>query len=116
VVVRGGGSVLESWGNTTKWRPSSVTDDGNPSHIYSLVETLKADGFESPGFLPPSVLGCPEVCLSRACLIEFFVIRIIKNLILLRGEDQHPLEPMGDPSLGEGPEAFHGCHRFVCLQ
>jgi len=72
----------------------------------AIVETLKATAFESPGFLPPSVLDVLRYVFLGLAFIEFFVIRIIKNLILSRGGRTSTLSSQGDPSLTKVQKLF----------
>ena len=67
----------------------------------AIVETLKATTFESLGFLSPSTLDLLRYLFFGLAFIEFFVIRIIKNLILSRGGRISTLSSQGDPYLAK---------------
>ena len=72
----------------------------------AIVETLKATAFEFGGFLPPSFLDFLRYLFLGLAVVEFFVIRIIKNLILSRGGRTSTLSSQGEPSLAKVQKLF----------
>ncbi len=72
----------------------------------AIVETLKATTFESLGFLSPSALDLLRYLLLGITVIEFFVIRVMKNLILSGGGRVSTLSGQGDPLFSKVQKLF----------
>ena len=62
----------------------------------AVVETLKAMNYEPQGFLSPSALEILKYLLLGLTLVEFFVIRIVKKMILSGGGRISALSNQGD--------------------
>jgi hypothetical protein len=71
----------------------------------AIVETLKATAFEFGGFLPPSFLDFLRYLFLGLAVVEFFAVRVIKNLILKKGRVTS-LTDQGDPLLAKVQKLF----------
>jgi hypothetical protein len=75
--------------------------------IFSaMVETLKAMNHGAEGFLPPPTLEVLRYLLLGITLIEFFMIRIVKKMILSSGGRVSTLSDQGDPLLSKVQKLF----------
>ena len=72
----------------------------------AVVETLKAMNYEPGGFLPPSALEILRYFLLGITLIEFFMIRIVRKMILSGGGRVSGLPKQGDPLLSKVQKLF----------
>ena len=72
----------------------------------AVVETLKGMNYETEGFLPPSALEILRYLLLGITLIEFFMIRIVKKMILSGGGRMSALSNQGDPLLSKVQKLF----------
>ncbi len=72
----------------------------------AVVETLKATHPETQGVLPPSTLEILRYLFLGMTLIEFFVIRIVKKMILSGGGRISALSNQGDPLLAKVQKLF----------
>jgi hypothetical protein len=102
MVVSSGGGVMEKLRQYHKM--ATVIGYGMMGSLLifaAIVETLKATAFESLGFLSPSTFDLLRYLFFGLAFIEFFVIRIIKNLILSRGGRISTLSGQSDPLLSK---------------
>ena len=67
----------------------------------AVVETLKAMNYEPQGFLSPSALEILKYLLVGLAFVEFFVIRIVKKMVLSGGGRISALSNQGDPLLAK---------------
>jgi hypothetical protein len=67
----------------------------------AVVETLKAMNYEPQGFLSPSALEILKYLLLGLAFVEFFVIRIVKKMILSGRGRISALSNQGDPLLAK---------------
>jgi hypothetical protein len=72
----------------------------------AVVETLKGMNYETRGFLPSSALEALRYLLLGMTLVEFFAIRIVKNMILSGGGRVSGLPKQGDPLLWKVQKLF----------
>ncbi len=72
----------------------------------AVVETLKGMNYETQGFWPPSALEILRYLLLGITLIEFFMIRIVKKMILSGGGRMSTLSNQGDPLLSKVQKLF----------
>ena len=72
----------------------------------AVVETLKAMNHGTEGFLPPSALELLRYLLLGMTFIEFFMIRIVRKMILSGGGRMSALSNQGDPLLSKVQKLF----------
>ena len=72
----------------------------------AVVETLKGMNYETKGVLPPSALEILRYLLLGITLIEFFMIRIVKKMILSGRGRMSALSIQGDPLLSKVQKLF----------
>ena len=72
----------------------------------AVVETLKGKNYETRGFLPSSALEILRYLFLGITLVEFFVIRIVKKMILSGGGRMSALSNQGDPLLSKVQKLF----------
>jgi F0F1-type ATP synthase membrane subunit c/vacuolar-type H+-ATPase subunit K len=72
----------------------------------AVVETLKGMNYETRGFLPSSALEVLRYLLLGMTLVEFFMIRIVKKMILSGGARMSTLSNQGDPLLSKVQKLF----------
>jgi hypothetical protein len=72
----------------------------------AAVETLKAMNYRPGGFLPPSALEILRYLLLGITLVEFFMIRIVRRMILSGGGRVSGLPKQGDPFLPKVQKLF----------
>jgi hypothetical protein len=72
----------------------------------AVVETLKGMNYETKGVLPPSALEILRYLLLGITLIEFFMIRIVKKMILSGRGRMSALSSQGDLLLSKVQKLF----------
>ena len=74
--------------------------------LAAVVETLKAIPYESPGFFSSSTLDLLRYLFFGIAVIEFFLIRFIRKMILSRGNGTRLLSREGDLVSGKAQKLF----------